>query len=216
MELDKAKFMSIGSNCYNIAFLGNYRVRGPIDNILSLKGLSSTVKLFDGTFEEEILNSPPWNIEFKKNSKNILVYTYEDFQIIHNDPLTEKFKKKSKRRLQSLETFSKEVRTNPNFYFVYTLGIHDVKYESGEPGKGKSTEELTHFFLEGLEALKNFIDLNKVIFVGTFQKEVSIGWAKNHSKQVAELGLKYVEITDVYMPAPRQNQEDFLSAVMHF
>ena len=38
---------------------GEQRVRGPIDNVLALKGLSSSISLFERTLENEILNTTP-------------------------------------------------------------------------------------------------------------------------------------------------------------
>ena len=58
-EIKNLKFMSIGSNCYGIAYMEKQRVRGPIDNVLALKGLSSSISLFERTLENEILNTTP-------------------------------------------------------------------------------------------------------------------------------------------------------------
>ncbi len=53
--INKTKIMSIGGNCAGINFLGNFRVRGPVDNWFAHNGIVDSLSLVDG-FEEQIKN----------------------------------------------------------------------------------------------------------------------------------------------------------------
>ena len=80
-EIKNLKFMSIGSNCYGIAYMGEQRVRGPIDNVLALKGLSSSISLFEGTLENEILNTTPKVYDKTNPSQFDVNFKYENGKI---------------------------------------------------------------------------------------------------------------------------------------
>ena len=91
-EIENLKFMSIGSNCYGMAYMGEQRVRGPIDNVLALKGLSSSISLFERTLENEILNTTPKVYNKTNPSQFDITFKYENFWIVHNDVRTKEFK----------------------------------------------------------------------------------------------------------------------------
>jgi hypothetical protein len=75
-----------------MAYMGDQRVRGPIDNVLALKGLSSSISLFESTLENEILNTTPKLYDKTNPSQNDITFKYENFWIVHNDVRTKKFK----------------------------------------------------------------------------------------------------------------------------
>lgn len=210
-EIDNLKFMSIGSNCYGMAYMGDQRVRGPIDNVLALKGLSSSISLFEGTLENEILNNIPKLYDKTNPSQNDITFKYENFWIVHNDVRTKKFNEEFHKRIQNFEDFCKNINL-PENWFVYNLGQFDVKFTDGI-GKGKNTEEPTDYFLNGLEYFKMLNLLDKIIFVGNIHSEPRKDFAKFNSKIIKDLVPYYINITDIQMRHPENNQKEFRTAL---
>ena len=181
-EIENLKFMSIGSNCYGMAYMGEQRVRGPIDNFLAMKGFSSTITLFEGTIENEILNTKPK--EFKGSPRQFEVtFLYDNFWIVHIDL--------------------------PDHWFIYNLGQFDIKFSDGI-GKGLNTQEPTDYFLKGLEYIKSLGILNKIIFVGNVHSEPRKDFAKFNSKIVKNMVPYHVDIIDIQMRQPENNRKDFI------
>lgn len=203
--------MSIGSNCYGMAYMGDQRVRGPIDNVLALKGLSSSISLFEGTLENEILNTTPKLYDKTNPSQNDITFKYENFWIVHNDVRTKKFKEEFHKRIQNFEDFRKNINL-PENWFVYNLGQFDVKFTNGI-GKGNNTEEPTDYFLNGLEYFKMLNLLDKIIFVGNIHSEPRKDFAKFNSKIIKDLVPHYIDIIDIQMRHPENNQKEFRTAL---
>lgn len=210
-EIDNLKFMSIGSNCYGMAYMGDQRVRGPIDNVLALKGLSSSISLFKDTLENEILNTTPKLYDKTNPSQNDITFKYENFWIVHNDVRTKKFKEEFHKRVQNFDEFRKNINL-PENWFVYNLGQFDVKFTDGI-GKGENTEEPTDYFLNGLEYFKMLNLLDKIIFVGNIHSEPRKDFAKFNSKIIKDLVPHYINITDIQMRHPENNQKEFRTAL---
>lgn len=210
-EINNLKFMSIGSNCYGMAYMGDQRVRGPIDNVLALKGLSSSISLFEGTLENEILNTTPKLYDKTNPSQNDITFKYENFWIVHNDVRTKKFKEEFHKRIQNFEDFRKNINL-PENWFVYNLGQFDVKFTNGI-GKGNNTEEPTDYFLNGLEYFKMLNLLDKIIFVGNIHSEPRKDFAKFNSKIIKDLVPHYIDIIDIQMRHPENNQKEFRTAL---
>lgn len=213
-EIENLKFMSIGSNCYGMAYMGEQRVRGPIDNVLALKGLSSSISLFEGTLENEILNTTPKVYDKTNPSQFDVTFKYENFWIVHNDVRTKEFKEEFHRRIQNFEEFRKNISL-PDHWFVYNLGQFDVKFTDGI-GKGNNTEEPTDYFLNGLEYFKMLNLLDKIIFVGNIHSEPRKDFAKFNSKIIKDLAPYYVDITDIQMRHPEKNIKEFKTALAQF
>ena len=212
-EIENLKFMSIGSNCYGMAYMGEQRVRGPIDNFLAMKGFSSTITLFEGTIENEILNTKPK--EFKGSPRQFEVtFLYDNFWIVHNDARTNKFKEEFQRRIQNFNEFYKNIDL-PDHWFIYNLGQFDIKFSDGI-GKGINTQEPTDYFLKGLEYIKSLDILNKIIFVGNIHSEPRKDFAKFNSKIVKGLVPHYIDITDIQMRQPENNRKEFKTALAQF
>lgn len=210
-EIDNLKFMSIGSNCYGMAYMGEQRVRGPIDNVLALKGLSSSISLFKGTLENEILNTTPKLYDKTNPSQNDITFKYENFWIVHNDVRTKKFKEEFHKRVQNFDEFRKNINL-PENWFVYNLGQFDIKFTDGI-GKGENTEEPTDYFLNGLEYFKMLNLLDKIIFVGNIHSEPRKDFAKFNSKIIKDLVPHYINIIDIQMRHPENNQKEFRTAL---
>lgn len=213
-EIENLKFMSIGSNCYGMAYMGEQRVRGPIDNVLALKGLSSSISLFEGTLENEILNTTPKVYDKTNPSQFDVTFKYENFWIVHNDVRTKEFKEEFHRRIQNFEKFRKNISL-PDHWFVYNLGQFDVKFTDGI-GKGENTEKPTEFFLNGLEYFKMLNLLDKIIFVGNIHSEPRKNFAKFNSKIIKSLVTYYIDITDIQMRYPEKNIKEFKTALAQF
>lgn len=213
-EIGNLKFMSIGSNCYGMAYMGDQRVRGPIDNVLALKGLSSSISLFEGTLKNEILNTTPKLYDKTNPSQNDITFKYENFWIVHNDVRTKGFKEEFLKRIQNFEEFRKNINL-PENWFVYNLGQFDIKFTDGI-GKGENTEEPTDYFLNGLEYFKMLNLLDKIIFVGNIHSEPRKDFAKFNSNIIKDLVPYYINITDIQMRHPENNQKEFRTALSRF
>lgn len=213
-EIENLKFMSIGSNCYGMAYMGEQRVRGPIDNVLALKGLSSSISLFEGTLENEILNTTPKVYNKTNPSQFDITFKYENFWIVHNDVRTKEFKEEFHRRIQNFEEFRKNISL-PDHWFVYNLGQFDVKFTDGI-GKGNNTEEPTDYFLNGLDYITKLGILDKIIFVGNIHSEPRKNFAKFNSKIIKGLVPYYVDITDIQMKYPEKNIKEFKTTLAQF
>lgn len=213
-EIGNLKFMSIGSNCYGMAYMGGQRVRGPIDNVLALKGLSSSISLFEGTLKNEILNTTPKLYDKTNPSQNDITFKYENFWIVHNDVRTKGFKEEFLKRIQNFEEFRKNINL-PENWFVYNLGQFDIKFTDGI-GNGENTEEPTDYFLNGLEYFKMLNLLDKIIFVGNIHSEPRKDFAKFNSNIIKDLVPYYINITDIQMRHPENNQKEFRTALSRF
>lgn len=164
---EKTKMISIGGGCYSNILLTrldkltglNIRVPGPIDNLRSLHGIEGSLKLFDGSLQEQLLGeNASFQIEKKKAGKQSFDevdfnFVFEDFAIIHNDYRKEKYKANLKTRFENLKAFYQEAKTNPNYFFLYTLCQFDRK----SIGRLKIIKQ--KFQELGID--------NKIIFVGT-------------------------------------------------
>lgn len=211
MDISKAKFMCLGSNCYAIAYLGDKRVHGPVDNMLALKGFKSSISLLTSEFETEMFNSD--YVESKGNTdfQNEIVYSYKNFQVVHNDVNTEKFKTELKKRINTFNDFIKNIHDDDN-WLIYNIGQFDVKFTEGN-GLGENTEEPTELFLEGLEYFKSIGLLDKIIFIGNIHSTPKRDFAKFHSNKIKEIVPHYFDIKDIFFKQPEQNQIDFINAI---
>lgn len=180
------KFLSIGSNCAGIGFLGKARLRGPVDNVV-VKNLGFK-KLFDNTLYEEITETQP-QISSKFQSwenDSLLSYSFQSVDIIHNNPFEDSFKKELKKRLERFNNFYENIHNEEN-YFIYSLSNLDVD----------KWHNPTKYFSSVIQALTDLNILDKVIFVGT--KRVCYGrrfWKFYFNE--APKGIKYVTVFNNY------------------
>lgn len=211
MDISKAKFMCLGSNCYGMAPLMDMRIHGPVDNMLALHGLLSVPSLLNGEFEKDLFEGIPEKLPGKP-WQNEFIFYYQNYAVVHNDAESPKYKEELKKRLDTFYEFYRNIHINDNNWFIYTLGQYDIKFTEGL-GLGENTQELTPDFLNGYECLKKYNILDKTIFIGNVHSTPKNDFAKFHSAEVAKLGLHYIEITDICLPHPEKNHEDFLNII---
>lgn len=160
MDIDNIKIMSIGGNCRNIPILGKDRIRGPIDNIQLLGGLSDTKIIFEDSLVSMVKTETP--IQEKRNptfpGDSDTLYTYSHFQVVHNNPLTDKYLEELEKRMDNFRNFRKKVEMDPNYYFIYAMSIGDVVLD---------TQDIKRGFLDGLQYLSQLGLLHKTIIFGT-------------------------------------------------
>ena len=149
------KFMSLGSNCADLWYLGSNRLHGPADNIVIKTAtgvnylLNNTLfnKIYSDGFTEEIKT---W--ANNDDIKNIL--NYEDFKIVHNNPETDKFKLEFKKRSDRLLNFIADISAE-NKWLVFNLNDYFATKDH------KPTLEL----LKLIKILKDKKLYDKTIFV---------------------------------------------------
>ena len=156
IKFENLKFMSIGSNCADLWYLGQTRVHGPVDNIV-IKSTAAIESLLDKTFLTNIYTEP--FVEEPKlwahtDDLNIIL-NYKDFKLVHNNPNTDKFKQELSNRLERLNTFINNIQQKENCWLVFNLN----KYFVNE--KHEATTEFTK--LINLLKTKNLF--TKTIFV---------------------------------------------------
>ena len=107
------RFMSIGGNCADIGYLGEHRIRGPVDNVNSIYGLRSSELLFKEKLYNEIFETEPVIKPripgFETDSK--LSFFYKMHEICHNDPRTPEYKQEFMKRLKNFKNFLKNLLT---------------------------------------------------------------------------------------------------------
>jgi len=187
-------FMQIYGSCAAVHYLGPDRIRGPVDNVIA-KGRGLISALLDGTYIEHIKNGTP---EIKSRNPIFLgdspvYYCYDIVNIVHEDPRTDKYQEVLQKRLANFKDFLDQVRSNDNYYFVYSLNIFDLN---------KDTHKLNgNILLKNIEYLKEKKLLDKTIFVGCTPGKTGRTWWDFWSNDLIPLitkyNLKYVEVTEM-------------------
>lgn len=191
-DLENLKFMSIGGNCADIAYLGKDRLRGPVDNVVGRKGLLTIRNLFEDNLLN-VIKETPWKLEPRKPDfpgDSEITYLLTDYRVVHNDPRTEKYQVEIEKRFNNFKSFYEELKNNPKYYFTYSLNYFDVS----------DTGVLSKNFFEGVNLLKSLGILDKVIFIGTTSDKVAFWnfFPKEHNIP----GLNYIEIEHFSMKEP--------------
>lgn len=184
------KFMAIWGNCLPLFILGDTIVKGPVDNIIT-KNVKCLELLLNDKYLDFIKHTKFTESErpvsFEGDSP--IAYDNENVRIVHNNPLTEKYIKRTQERCENLKKFIKKVREDENCYFLYSLNNFDVNRKL-HTFRGNT-------FVNNVEYLKKLKLLDKVIFVGTYGKI----WTDFHTKEILPLikkyKLKYVEVKGV-------------------
>lgn len=152
------KVMSIGGNCMDLAYTGDLRVKGPVDNIQFNQGLFSCVMLFQGSMLDYLNNNPyektPRTPTFEKDSD--IEYRFKKYSIVHNNWESDHYKSQLADRLKIFNEYYNEFRTNKNLWFCYSLSQKDVS----------QLQEIKENFYKGLEFLRTLDILDRVVFVG--------------------------------------------------
>lgn len=194
-KFDDYCFMSIGSNCAPILFLGPNRLRGPVDNII-IKDAYVLKFLVEGTYFSYIINKKNYTKEKPKylcrqnDPKFWTIYPY--LCILHNDPESIQYREELTKRLITFNSFLQQVKTNPNYYFTFCLNewIVDTKTHL--------LKTKTLYYV--CEYLKSINLLSKVIFVQLHSDDISHGGYCNcYIKDIYKWKEKYnLKVIDLY------------------
>ena len=152
------EFMSIGTNCGPIEYLGPKRNKGPVDNVV-IRDAWAIKYLVDNNYYNYICNEKNFNIvkpsyhTFGPNEW----FIYQYVKIIHNDPRLQSYKDELKKRCEAFNQFLTKVRENDNYYFTLTLNEDSVDTTT------HCLKDRSLYWI--LEYLKKENLLNKTIFV---------------------------------------------------
>lgn len=188
MNFEDLKFMSIGSNCAPIYFLGPDRLRGPVDN-MAITDTYILKYLVDNTLFEYITNSSNFKITNPKYGKGRkkdpdVWFIYKYLNIIHNDPRTNEFKMELKSRILRFNEFLNNVKTKNNYYFTFCLN------ESMVDTSTHKLKNKTFYYV--CEYLKSVNLLEKTIFVELHADNISHGgWCNCYINNMTDYKLKY-------------------------
>ena len=181
------KFMQIWGSCVDLYVLGENALKGPVDNLLTKN--KKVIKLLvedkyleyikTATFEE---TERP--VGFEGDSP--IAYDTPIVRIVHNNPLLERYIKRTEERCNRLKEFLAEVKTNKNYFLIYSLNSFDINRKTHKL-KGK-------VLVENIEYLKSIGLLDKVIFIGTTGKAWTDFWSNDLIPLIKKYNLKYLEV----------------------
>ncbi len=188
-------FMSLGSNCAPILFLGPDRIKGPVDNVVILDAYILKF-LIDGTYFDYVTNPDnykminPWYGKSRPEDPDQW-FEYKYLRIIHNDPRTPKYTEELKRRLETFKEFLKNVRTKDNYYFTFCMNEATV-----DTSTHRTTNNILYWVCE---YLKSQGLLHKLIFVQTHAEKIAHGgwwncYIHNINKWKNKYKFKVVEL----------------------
>lgn len=191
-DSDGNNYMQLIGNCSDIGYLGDNRIKGPTDNVLT-KGNKTVEYLLDNTYLEHLKSDTP--ITFKRipsfNGDLTVGYDYDFAQIIHNVPTEQKYIDELTKRIKTFNTFYFCLRRYDNFYFVACLNMYDID--------NKTNLLIDNHFENIIKYLKTRNILDKTLFVQT--KTVNVKgtanwWAKNIEPLIKQYNLKIITIND--------------------
>lgn len=206
LKFSDLKFMSIGSNCADIGFLGRNRPRGPVDNMRGRNTHPCFQCLLEGTFLKEFTKIPkqePKEKTFEGDTE--ISYIYDSYEVVHNNPLDRKFKETLEKRYQYFKDFYKNIH-KPNYYFTFSLN-HEILKENHSVKKSLVEEEIA--------LLKKHNILNKTIFIGTklIKRTGSFDFYSNDFKKMFPQVL-YIELEDINLFDTTSTQEQFKNKII--
>ena len=152
------KFICIGGICLGAIVLRhikdeNYKeLKTPINNVSLNGGFLNSHKLFDGTFEKEILGKTP-NVVHKilEGNKFPSQWFSETYTFPHTDFNKKDTLQKLRERFNALKEFIKS--PDDDYWFLYSLHKSDVNLTEEEIKKQ-------------LKVLSKYIDISRIIFIG--------------------------------------------------
>jgi len=196
MKFEDLKFMSIGSNCAPILFLGKNRIRGPIDN-MAITDAYAIKFLIENTFFNYICDETNFIITNPKYGKGRpadpdVWFIYKYVNILHNDPRTDKFKVELKKRCELFNSFLANVKTNKNYYFTFCLNEAMVDTTTHK------LKDKTLYYI--CEYLKSIALLDKVIFVQLHADNIAHGGYCNcYINDITDWSAKYnLKVINLY------------------
>lgn len=191
------EFLCIGGNCAGIHTLGEYRVKGPVDNMKSKNGLSSIRAIFEnGGLNEEFFTIGEIEQPFCGNHRdeNEIWFSTRNYYIIHNNFRDLSFKHSLKQRIDILYKFIKHVNDN-NKYLIYSLCEKDIDPISNT---------MSNLFKQGIKILEKRDILEKVFFLMVISKDRK--WYNHccndifkYSKNVIDLNIRIDSVEGNYI-----------------
>ncbi len=183
------QFMQIYGNCAATHYLGDKRIRGPVDNVIT-KSNKCIELLLNNKYVDYIKKTSPKlakrNPNFSGDSE--ISYIYDLVEVVHQDPRTTKYLTELKNRQNNFNEFLQNINKD-NYYFVYSLNIYELD---------NSTHSLkANRFETNIKYLKEHKLLDKTIFVGTVGTNWWNFWSNDIIKYILKYNLKYIEITNV-------------------
>lgn len=191
-DLDGNNYIQLLGNCSCIGYLGENRIRGPIDNCLS-KGVETIKALLDNTYIEKLKTVKPniFNRAPSYNGDLSTGYDYDFIQIIHNNPTEQKYLDEISKRVDTFNTFYEQLKTHSNYYFVVCFNMYDIDNQTNKANIERVKEIL--------ECLKQYNVLDKTIFVQTKTVNkcgTANWWSKDLDGLIRQYKLKMLTIED--------------------
>ncbi len=207
-------FMSLGSNCAPILFLGPDRIKGPVDNVVITDAYILKF-LIEGTYFDYVTNPKNFEMVEPQYGKGRPAdpdqwFIYKYLRILHNDPRTSKYAEELSKRLKVFKEFLNKVRTQDNYYFTFCLN---------EALVNTNTHTLTDKTLYWVcEYLKKQGLIEKVIFVQTHAGKIPhSGYFNCYIENIQEWKEKYnLKVIDLYWNMPEEKDclcEQFFSKI---
>ena len=185
------KFMQIYGNCLDLFILTKEeRINGPVDNVLT-KNRETIKLLLTNKYLEHIKTAnyieSERPISFVGDSP--VAYDTDLVRIVHNNPKTDSYIKRTKERCENLKNFLKQLKTNTNYFLIYSINNFDIN---------RKTHTLRgNNFINNIKLLKEMNLLNKTIFIGTIGKVWTNFWSNELIPIIKKYNLKYLEILDI-------------------
>lgn len=120
------RIMSLGSNCADLAYLGEHRVKGPVDNFLVVNGLSDTLSLFsdfDQQMKNGFLSSKHRQGSYRGDCRT--KFTYKNWHVLHIYMDDESNVNKVLSRYEDFKEHLKHINEE-GFFFSYSISFRDV------------------------------------------------------------------------------------------
>ncbi len=189
------QFMQLAGNCACIGYLGKNRIKGPVDNVVTL-GTGALNLLLKGEYAKAVIDWADKSIVSARvpnfEGDSTFAYKFKYVLIVHNDPKDKKYQEELIKRYNTFLSFLKKVKANKNYYFTFNLNeiyIDRITHKL-------NTKELE----KTLNLLKEYDLLSKVIFIST-KSDNKQNWWNFYSDQlnyyIEKFSLKHITINNL-------------------
>lgn len=209
-------FIQLAGNCEGMGYLGDNRIRGPVDNVVT-KSVLCLKKLFNNEYLSSLYNESCKMIPKEKQFENDSdwIFDFNFVKILHNNITDTKYKISLQKRIETFNDFLNKVKTRKekDHFFTINLNEYDVDYKSTEH---KCKPE----FIEMLEYLKSEGIIEQVIIVQsklTHAEHINNrnDFTNEYLDNIDELcnyyGFKYMTIIDNDVWDTRKPHEQFIN-----
>ncbi len=192
------KVLCIGSKCFAATLLEKLRkdkvleeIHTPINNVDVINGFRDCHKLFDSTFEKELLSE---NVNFRYKYTPNIRSKHHFYTESYHFPHLDLFDKESFVKIRKRYDETKQFIDNPTDNYIYLVTLH-------KKDRLLSVEQIK----EEIKTLSNYIDTNRIIYIGSIpyrgdEKELegytvnSIIYDSTNSNFKEVVGDRYIEI----------------------